>query len=230
MAYNKVIYGGNTLIDLTEDTITPDKLLYGYTAHDKAGNPIVGTASGEVGQVITLDELEENYDNEGGFLLSYDSETEGRLYIVSSIISGKGALVETSLYDGASRWYLEQVSGYTDRFYLYSKVNGEVNYIFHDSATSANFIGLSTTTKTAFIVSSPADYKFYFKLSTGNRWLQHSKSGGGLRLYTDNNNAYNSQLTFTYQQNSIVPYGTLTITENGTYDVYNYKTVIVNIG
>lgn len=230
MAYNKIIYGGNTLIDLTEDTVTPDKLLVGYTAHDKAGNSIVGTAAGEVGQIQTLTELQGNWDNEGGFLLSYDSETEGRLYIVSSIISGKGALVETSMYDGASKWYLEQVPGYTDRFYVYAKINGVNNYIFHDSGTNANFIGLSTTDKVAFVLSSPADYKFYFKISTGNRWLQHSKSGGGIRLYTDNNNAYNSQLTFTYQQNAIVPYGTLIITENGTYDVYNYKTVIVNIG
>lgn len=42
MAVNKVVYGSNTLIDLTGDTVTADKLLNGYTAHDKAGNPIIG--------------------------------------------------------------------------------------------------------------------------------------------------------------------------------------------
>lgn len=45
MAISKVIYGGNTLIDLTGDTVTAQTLLAGVTAHDKAGNPIVGTAS-----------------------------------------------------------------------------------------------------------------------------------------------------------------------------------------
>lgn len=30
---NKVIYGGKTLIDLTGDTISADKLLSGITAH-----------------------------------------------------------------------------------------------------------------------------------------------------------------------------------------------------
>lgn len=40
---NKVVYGGNTLIDLTSDTIQADKLLTGYTAHDKSGAPITGT-------------------------------------------------------------------------------------------------------------------------------------------------------------------------------------------
>jgi hypothetical protein len=43
MAYNKVTYGGKTLIDLSGDTVSPNKLLTGVTAHDKAGNEIVGT-------------------------------------------------------------------------------------------------------------------------------------------------------------------------------------------
>ncbi len=40
---NKVVYGGQTLIDLTEDTVTADTLLAGYTAHNAAGEAIVGT-------------------------------------------------------------------------------------------------------------------------------------------------------------------------------------------
>lgn len=43
MAVNKVIYDGDTLIDLTEDTVTPGTLAQGVTAHDQAGNAIVGT-------------------------------------------------------------------------------------------------------------------------------------------------------------------------------------------
>ena len=40
---NKVIYGGNTLIDLTGDTVTVSDLAYGKTAHDKSGTVITGT-------------------------------------------------------------------------------------------------------------------------------------------------------------------------------------------
>lgn len=40
---NKIIYGGQTLIDLTSDTVTADKILEGYTAHDKSGAIITGT-------------------------------------------------------------------------------------------------------------------------------------------------------------------------------------------
>ncbi len=40
---NKVSYNNNTLIDLTSDTVTPEVLLAGYTAHDKSGAVISGS-------------------------------------------------------------------------------------------------------------------------------------------------------------------------------------------
>lgn len=40
---NKVIYNGDTLVDLTADTLTASDLAYGKTAHDKSGAPITGT-------------------------------------------------------------------------------------------------------------------------------------------------------------------------------------------
>lgn len=45
---NKVIYGGKTLIDLTGDTVSADKLLSGITAHDKSGASITGTCTFDV--------------------------------------------------------------------------------------------------------------------------------------------------------------------------------------
>ena len=42
MAISKVVYGGNTLIDLTGDTIKADKLLKGYKAHGADGEVING--------------------------------------------------------------------------------------------------------------------------------------------------------------------------------------------
>lgn len=43
---NKVVYGNNTLIDLTSDTATEDKVLQGYTFHKADGTQATGTASG----------------------------------------------------------------------------------------------------------------------------------------------------------------------------------------
>ena len=37
MPMKQEIYGGETLIDLTSDTVTADKILSGFTAHDKGG-------------------------------------------------------------------------------------------------------------------------------------------------------------------------------------------------
>lgn len=45
---NKVVYGGTVLIDLTGDTVTADKVLTGYTAHDKSGETITGTCEYDV--------------------------------------------------------------------------------------------------------------------------------------------------------------------------------------
>lgn len=43
--YNKIVYDGKTLIDLTGDTITAADLQKGVTAHDKSGATITGTST-----------------------------------------------------------------------------------------------------------------------------------------------------------------------------------------
>ena len=45
---NKVIFGDTVLIDLTADTVTPDKILSGFTAHDQSGAAITGTCEFDV--------------------------------------------------------------------------------------------------------------------------------------------------------------------------------------
>ena len=45
---NKVIYGGRTLIDLTGDTVTAEKMLKGFTAHDMSGASITGSCDFDV--------------------------------------------------------------------------------------------------------------------------------------------------------------------------------------
>ena len=42
---SKVIYGNDTLIDLTADTVEASKLLSGYTAHDRSGAPVTGSCT-----------------------------------------------------------------------------------------------------------------------------------------------------------------------------------------
>lgn len=78
MAINKVIYGGRTLIDLTADTVTEDKVLAGYTAHDKSGAQITGTCT-------------------------YDVDSTDATAAVAEILSGKTAYVRGQKLTGTMK-------------------------------------------------------------------------------------------------------------------------------
>lgn len=54
MAVNKVTVNGRTILDLTNDTVKPYKLMEGATAHDAAGNKIVGTLKNETKPYLTF--------------------------------------------------------------------------------------------------------------------------------------------------------------------------------
>ncbi|MCM1364665.1 MAG: hypothetical protein NC122_05115, partial [Faecalibacterium sp.] len=54
MPINKVNFGDDTLIDLSNDTVTPETLADGVTAHDAGGNEITGRMTAG-GANITID-------------------------------------------------------------------------------------------------------------------------------------------------------------------------------
>ena len=54
MGVNKVIYGGKTLVDMTDATATPETVLEGYTAYGAKGTRIVGTASATKRREVTI--------------------------------------------------------------------------------------------------------------------------------------------------------------------------------
>ena len=78
MAINKIIYGGNTLIDLTGDTVTPEQLAEGVTAHDKSGAKITGTNT-------------------------YDSDTQDATAAAAEILTGKTAYARGSKITGTMK-------------------------------------------------------------------------------------------------------------------------------
>ena len=73
MAKNKIIYGNETLIDLTDDTVSANNLLSGATAHDRSGTQITGSVT----VPSDLDDLSDvNISSlQNGQILQYDNTT-----------------------------------------------------------------------------------------------------------------------------------------------------------
>lgn len=78
MAISKVVYGGRTLIDLTNDSVTADKLLKGATAHGKDGEAITGTCT-------------------------YDADTQDATATDAEILAGKTAYNKGSKVTGTMK-------------------------------------------------------------------------------------------------------------------------------
>ena len=81
MAISKVIYGGETLIDLTADTVTKEKVLKGYTFHGADGEEETGTCEYDVnssGATATVAEvLNGKTFAKGGKILTGDMPNNG---------------------------------------------------------------------------------------------------------------------------------------------------------
>ena len=75
MAKNKIIYGGNVLVDMTGDTATAAEILNGYTAHINTGEQVEGTCT-------------------------YDADTSDATAVVAEILNTKTAYVNGSKLTG----------------------------------------------------------------------------------------------------------------------------------
>lgn len=121
---NKIIYGGRTLIDLTEDTVTPETLIKGATAHNAAGEKITGTL--DHGGTPSEPPMEADinfYDYDGTLLYAWTLEE----------LAGKTALPDLPTRTGLTcqgwNWMLPEIKA------LGRKVQVGANYITDDGKT-----------------------------------------------------------------------------------------------
>ena len=79
MGVNKIIVGGNTVIDLTKTTATADEIVEGYTIYDQNGNVVTGTAAKASELSVTLHKGFYNYVDVR-FILKEIDDSEKKLY------------------------------------------------------------------------------------------------------------------------------------------------------
>lgn len=97
MAISKVTYAGNTLIDLTGDTVTPENLLSGATAHAANGEEITGIVEDKKGELeAQIADLRSqigslNANLAESFEPSYTEITTG---FTSPVVSGKVGIIK----------------------------------------------------------------------------------------------------------------------------------------
>lgn len=126
---SKVVFGGNTLIDLTGDTVYPDMLAKGITAHDMSGRLITGTMPniGSItGIISTLDSpytVQKGY-HDGSGKVWIDSNEQDKI-VSDNIRSGVTILgVEGTMQPGKKQqivkgMYAKQLleeDGYSNNF------------------------------------------------------------------------------------------------------------------
>lgn len=200
MGINKVQYGNTTLIDLTSDTVTADKLMQGYTAHDRTGALITGTATAptlqtkSVSYAPTESAQTETVSADSG----YDglSQVNVSVSAISSTYVGSGITRRSSSDLTASGAAVTVPSGYYSAQASKSVASGTAGTPIATKGTVSNHqvsVTPSVTNTSGYI------------------------SGG-----TINGTAV------TVSASELVS-GSETKTENGTYDVTNLAELVVNV-
>ncbi len=112
---NKVVFGDTVLIDLTADTVTADKILASYTAHDASGAIVTGTCD-------------------------YDSNTQDATVKVAEMLDGKTAyargarLTGTMPNNGAVSLTISTVGGEASIAQGYHDGSGKVSILATEQA------------------------------------------------------------------------------------------------
>ena len=166
---SKVEYFGKVLIDLTGDSVTPETLGKGVTAHDKTGAPIVGTM--ESGGGAPVEEKDVNfYDYDGTLLYSYTIEEAQALTELPQLPdrSNEGLTCQRWNWTLSEVNEIESESIGADIGALYIPADGKTHYYIEllnpSIDVTLNFTGTVTVEwgdgSTSASVTSPASHRY----------------------------------------------------------------------
>lgn len=154
MAVNKVIYGGNTLVDLTGDTVTAADLADGVKATGADGKPIVGLL-----QKVTIDSSLSGTSTNPVQNKVIKAELDKKMAKTDKIYEANLAWGGRNIADGYSPIDAAMVSELGANRFMFGKVEGITVEYSEDAGATWNTYPLADSTKVD-LFSTGSNYVF----------------------------------------------------------------------
>lgn len=178
MQVNKVTVKGQTVIDLTSDTVTSDKLVSGVTAHDKSGNQITGSMEVANKSIfgVNIDFFLQDIDSEGKFIKSSIGSQSNPLNLDFTGLKVINTLCLRSKFSDA---YINTIN-FPD---LESFTGGSLSYTFSNTKINQETISFPKITEASS--SNSFENTFRFCKGVKNIIFPALKSVTGTRYFAD---------------------------------------------
>lgn len=217
MGINKVNYGTTTLIDISNDTVTADKLMQGYTAHDNTGALIIGTATGGSGSGAVWQ------DAQGYVHLSDEGDIELQTKTVTPTESAQTVTADAGYYA------LDKVNvGAISSSYVGSSITRRSSSDLTASGATVTVPSGYYSAQTSKAVSSgSAGTPTASKGTVSNHAISVTPSVTNTTGYITGGTKTGSAVSVSASE---LVSGTYSVTSSGTKDVTNYASVSVPSG